>query len=65
VTAPATAHGATRVARKRSPLGWLPWLALLLAALLVLGAVLLALNVGDKGDSPGVDFRNDPTTTTP
>jgi hypothetical protein len=37
--------------------------ALLLIILLVAGAVLLALNVNDKGDDPGVDLQNDPTAT--
>lgn len=45
---------------RKTPLGWLPWTALLLAGILGLGALLIARNVGDAGDQAGVDLVDDP-----
>jgi hypothetical protein len=50
-------RGAGHTVRK-TPLGWLPWTALLLAGILGLGALLIARNVGDAGDDPGVDLTD-------
>lgn len=44
---------------RKAPLGWLPWVALLLLGLLGLGAFLVARNVGDAGDQAGVDVTDD------
>lgn len=52
------AHSAT--GKRRSPLGWLPWAALALLGLLGATAFLIARNVGDAGDDPGVDVVDDP-----
>ena len=43
---------------RKTPLGWVPWVALLLAGILGLGALLIARNVGDAGDDPGVDLTD-------
>jgi hypothetical protein len=43
---------------RKTPLGWLPWTALLLAGIIGLGALLIARNVGDAGDDPGVDLTD-------
>ena len=43
---------------RKAPLGWLPWTALLLAGIIGLGALLIARNVGDAGDDPGVDLTD-------
>lgn len=45
--------------RRRAPLGWLPWAALALLGLLGAAAFLIARNVGDAGDEPGVDVVDD------
>lgn len=45
---------------RKAPLGWLPWVALLLAGIVGLGALLIARNVGDAGDRPGIDLTDDP-----
>lgn len=47
---------------KKKGLGWLP-LALLAAALIGLVAFLVARNVGDAGDDPGVDVSDERNTT--
>ncbi len=52
---------ATGRSARKSPLGWLPWVALLLLGLVALGALLVARNVGDAGDDPGVDLVDDPS----
>lgn len=44
------AHSST--GRSKSPLGWLPWAAVLLLLLLALLVVLVVRNVGDS-DKPG------------
>ena len=44
---------------RRTPLRWVPWLALALLALLALLAFLIIRNAGDAGDKPGLDFTND------
>lgn len=49
---------------RKAPFGWLPWVALALLALLVLASLLIARNVGDAGDDPGVDVTDDATATT-
>lgn len=46
---------------RRAPLGWLPWAALGLAALLALVTLLFVMNVADQSDDPGVDVTDDPT----
>lgn len=43
---------------RKTPMGWLPWTALLLAGIIGLGALLIARNVGDAGDDPGVDLTD-------
>jgi hypothetical protein len=53
------AHSAT--GRRKSPLGWLPWAALLLLLLLAVAAFLIIRNVTDSGDEPGVDVNDDPS----
>ena len=45
----------------RAPLRWLPWLLLLLLGLLIAASFLIARNVADEGDQPGVDVENDPS----
>lgn len=52
-----SAHSLT--GRRRAPLGWLPWAALALLGLLGAAAFLIARNVGDAGDEPGVDVVDD------
>lgn len=44
---------------RKTPLGWIPWLGLLLIVALAVAALLVARNVGDSGDKPGVDLSND------
>ena len=46
---------------RRTPLRWLPWLLLLLLALLIAASFLIARNVADEGDDPGIDVQNDPS----
>lgn len=53
-----SAHSLT--GRRRAPLGWLPWAALALLGVLGATAFLIARNVGDAGDDPGVDVVDDP-----
>lgn len=45
--------------RRRAPLGWLPWAALALLAVVGLLAFLVIRNVADAGDKAGVDVTND------
>src|SRR5689334_2384864 len=45
--------------RRKSPLGWLPWVGLLLLALVVGLAWLLFTNVTDENDKSGVDLTDD------
>ena len=57
---PATDHrGAIAVGRRRSPLRWLPWLALALLALVGLSVAVLLANVNDENDDPGLELRDD------
>ena len=51
--------GSRSLTARRAPLGWLPWVALALLALLALIAFLVARNVADDGDRPGVDVTNE------
>ena len=51
--------GSRSMTGRRAPLGWLPWLALFLLALVALIAFLVARNVADDGDRPGVDVTNE------
>ena len=51
--------GSRSMTGRRAPLGWLPWVALALLALLVLIAFLVARNVADDVDKPGVDVTNE------
>ena len=51
--------GSRSLTGRRAPLGWLPWVALALLALLALIAFLVARNVADEGDKPGVDVTNE------
>ena len=44
---------------RKTPLRWLPWVALLLLALLVAGAALIVTNVSDENDEPGIELRDD------
>jgi len=46
--------------KQKSPLGWLPWAALLLLLAVAALIVLLVRNVGDDGDDAGVDVSDDP-----
>lgn len=45
--------------KRKSPLGWVPWLALLLFLLLAALAWLLIANVNDENDQEGVDLGDD------
>lgn len=66
MTSSSTAHGTTRAAtavRRKSPLGWVPWVALLLLGIISAIAFLIARNAGDTGDDPGVDVSDDPAAT--
>ena len=45
--------------RRRSNLGWLPWLAVLLLVLIALVTVLVVRNIADDDDRGGVDVTND------
>ena len=45
---------------RKTPLAWLPWVALALLGLLLLASLLIARNVTDAGDEPGVDATDDP-----
>lgn len=45
--------------RRKAPLAWLPWAALLLLLILAGIVFLIARNVGDDGDDPGVDVVDD------
>jgi hypothetical protein len=52
--------GARSVTGKRKHgLGWLPWVALLLIALLVAAVLLVVANVSDENDEPGIDVTDD------
>ena len=51
--------GSRSMTGRRAPLGWLPWVALALLGLLALIAFLVARNVADDGDRPGVDVTNE------
>ena len=52
------AHSVRGRAVRKTPLGWVPWVALLLLGILGLGSLLIARNVGDAGDDPGVDLTD-------
>ena len=43
---------------RKTPLAWLPWVALALLGILALVSLLIARNVGDAGDDPGVDLTD-------
>src|SRR5688500_8306158 len=43
---------------RKTPLAWLPWVALALLGVLALVSLLIARNVGDAGDDPGVDLTD-------
>ena len=43
---------------RKTPFGWLPWVALALVGVLALASLLVARNVGDAGDDPGVDLTD-------
>lgn len=43
---------------RKTPLAWLPWVALALLGVLAFASLLVARNVGDAGDDPGVDLTD-------
>ncbi len=47
-------------APKKSPLGWLVPVAILLLLAIIAVVTLLLLNANDKGDDPGIDIKDDP-----
>lgn len=47
--------------KRRHGLGWVPWVALALLVVLLVGSYLLAMNATDNGDRAGLDASNDPT----
>lgn len=55
------ARGAVAVRTpKKSPLGWLVPVAILLLLAIIAVVALLLLNANDKGDDPGIDIEDDP-----